>query len=193
MADDKRHPIQVVVRRTGLTADVLRAWERRYGAIVPNRSPSGRRLYSDDDIERLRLLKRASGGGRSIGQIASLPTARLATIVREDEAQEAKGGPADRASAEPRVEQYVGSAFAAVTDLDAAQLETVLSRATLALGAQDFLERVLAPVQERIGTGWRSGELSVAHEQWWPPRLEPTGRRRSSWPPRPGSGTISER
>jgi MerR family transcriptional regulator, light-induced transcriptional regulator len=50
------HPIQVVTRRTGVSADVLRVWEKRYAVVTPIRSASGRRLYSDADIERLRLL-----------------------------------------------------------------------------------------------------------------------------------------
>jgi DNA-binding transcriptional MerR regulator len=85
----KRHPIQVVVRRTGLTADVLRAWEKRYGVIEPGRSEGGRRLYSDRDIERLRLLRRATGAGRRISQIAGLATEELAALVKEDEREEA--------------------------------------------------------------------------------------------------------
>ena len=99
MSEGKRHPIQIVVRRTGLTADVLRAWERRYTAVEPARSSSGRRLYTDDDIERLRLLKRATDAGRSIGQVATLATDALTAMVRDDEAQEAE---APRAEARSR-------------------------------------------------------------------------------------------
>ena len=52
-----RHPIQVVSRRTGLSQDVIRVWERRYHAVTPERSPTNRRLYSDDDVRRLALLR----------------------------------------------------------------------------------------------------------------------------------------
>jgi hypothetical protein len=45
-----RHPIGVVSRRTGLGQDVIRAWERRYGAVVPQRTDTGRRLYTDEDV-----------------------------------------------------------------------------------------------------------------------------------------------
>jgi DNA-binding transcriptional MerR regulator len=64
----KRHPIQVVARRTGLSPDVLRVWEKRYQAVEPGRTKTGRRLYSDDDIERLRLLREATSRGRRIGE-----------------------------------------------------------------------------------------------------------------------------
>jgi DNA-binding transcriptional MerR regulator len=77
------HPIQVVTRRTGLSADVLRVWEKRYAAVTPARTASERRLYSEADVERLTLLAEATLTGRSIGQVATLSDASLATLVRE--------------------------------------------------------------------------------------------------------------
>ena len=68
-ADQQRHPIAVVAQRTGLSQDVLRVWERRYGAVTPSRSSSGLRVYSDADIERLILLRSATRAGRRIKMI----------------------------------------------------------------------------------------------------------------------------
>src|SRR5437763_2813551 len=79
------HPIQVVTRRTGVSADVLRVWEKRYAVVTPVRSPSGRRLYSDADIERLRLMVQATRTGRTIGQVAALPTAAVMDLLDETE------------------------------------------------------------------------------------------------------------
>ena len=56
-------PLRVVARRAGLSADVLRAWERRYKAVVPVRTDTGRRMYSADDVERLVLLRRLTLAG----------------------------------------------------------------------------------------------------------------------------------
>jgi MerR HTH family regulatory protein/B12 binding domain len=53
-------PIRVVARRTGLTSHVIRVWEKRYGVVSPLRTPTNRRLYSDSDVERLQLLRRAT-------------------------------------------------------------------------------------------------------------------------------------
>src|SRR5512141_1849871 len=80
------HPIAVVAERTGLSQDVLRVWERRYDAVQPVRSPGGQRHYSDADIERLSLLRAATGAGRSIGQVARLPTEAIAALVADDAA-----------------------------------------------------------------------------------------------------------
>ena len=69
----------VVVRRTGLTPDVIRAWERRHGAVAPGRGAGGRRLYSEQEVERLALLKAVVDGGWTIGQVASRERRRAAS------------------------------------------------------------------------------------------------------------------
>ena len=81
-----RHPIAVVSERTGLSHDVLRIWERRYRAVTPTRTSGGERLYSDADVERLRLLDAAVAAGRRIGRVATLPTSDLAELVAGDRA-----------------------------------------------------------------------------------------------------------
>ena len=63
------HPITVVSERTGLSQDVLRVWERRYGAVQPVRGPGGQRLYTDADIARLRLLLPDRHGSILINEI----------------------------------------------------------------------------------------------------------------------------
>ena len=80
-----RHLIQVVGRRTGISSDVIRAWERRYGAVISQRTETNRRLYTDDDIEKLTLLKRATSAGRRIGDIARLSYDDLFELVMGDE------------------------------------------------------------------------------------------------------------
>ena len=77
---ETKHPIQIVSRRTGLSADVIRAWERRYKAVKPSRSANGRRLYSDNDLKKLMLLQRIISGGRRIGDIAKLNIKSLSDI-----------------------------------------------------------------------------------------------------------------
>jgi DNA-binding transcriptional MerR regulator len=82
---DPQHPIQVVARRTGLSADVIRAWERRYKAVTPQRAANSRRLYSDIDVEKLGLLRRATSAGRRIGDIANQTIDELYKLVENDD------------------------------------------------------------------------------------------------------------
>jgi DNA-binding transcriptional MerR regulator/methylmalonyl-CoA mutase cobalamin-binding subunit len=160
----KRHPIQVVARRTGLSPDVLRAWEKRYAVVEPGRSAGGRRLYSDDDIERLRLLRRATRSGRRISQVASLGIEELAALVREDEREEAEVKPEEVLGETTAAETYLKASLAAVERLDARELETVLTRALVTLSAATVIQRISAPLMRRLGELWRAGELVPAHE-----------------------------
>jgi len=71
------YKIGAVSKITGIGTETLRAWERRYQAVVPSRSESGDRIYSGEDLSRLFLLKNLSDAGNSIGTIAQLPLHEL--------------------------------------------------------------------------------------------------------------------
>lgn len=81
----ERFGIGAVVARTGLTAQGIRMWEKRYDAVVPLRSETNRRLYSREDMARLVLMKQLTDAGHGIGRIANLGLeqleARLAELV----------------------------------------------------------------------------------------------------------------
>lgn len=161
-AGDPRHPMGVVMQRTGLTSDVVRAWERRYGVVSPKRSKGGHRLYSDADVERLRVLHRLTLGGRQIGRLAGLSDEQLADLLVEDEAA---GATAPR---RPEVPELTASlleeALELVRDLDGEGLDRVLRRAVLTLSTTAFLDGLLGPLLERIGRAWEDGTLTPAHE-----------------------------
>ncbi len=158
----KTHPIAVVAGRTGLTQDVLRVWERRYGAVKPVRGAGGQRSYTDADIERLRLLHAATRAGRSIGQIAQLADDVLAQMVEEDEAEQpARGAPL---TVERAHTDLVDTGLVLTRALESAQLEAHLRRAAALHGVLEFLEHVAAPLLRRVGDEWHAGRLSPAQE-----------------------------
>jgi len=158
-----RHPMRVVIQRTGLSADVLRAWERRYGVVAPDRSEGGQRLYSDDDVERLSLLRRATAAGRNISQISALPLPELEALVTEDEtlrASQEETPEGRRHAAHP----FQEAACRAVERLDVSDLEAQLRRAAMQLGSAVAIDEVIIPVLRDIGDRWHRGELNPAHE-----------------------------
>jgi MerR family transcriptional regulator, light-induced transcriptional regulator len=160
-----RHPIRVVAQRTALSAEVLRAWERRYGVVEPVRSETGQRLYTDADIERLRLLRLATQSGRAIGQVAELDATALEALVREDEVALASAWrPTSTMPASLSVSPHLEQAKAAVRALDGARLEASLTRTMVALSAERFLDDVVAPLLRFLGSGWAEGTLTIAHE-----------------------------
>jgi methylmalonyl-CoA mutase cobalamin-binding subunit len=161
--------MRVVTRRTGLSADLLRAWERRHEVVTPSRSPGGRRLYSDADIERLRLLYRATLAGRTIGQVAELPTHALAALVRQDAVADAPEdvAPHDRAhaalDAPALAADYLAGCVSAVERLDVTALDALLWRATVALPANVLFDTFVARLLDHAGTPWREGTLGPRH------------------------------
>ena len=158
------HPIAVVAQRTGLTQDVLRVWERRYGAVEPKRSPNGQRVYTDADLERLRLLHAATRAGRSIGQVARLSDKVLTSIVKQDAVARAVRV---SATAEPIDDTgLVNTALSLAQSLKSSQLGEHLRRASVILGLPEFLSRVAAPLLRRIGDEWHAGRFTPAQEHF---------------------------
>ena len=167
-----RYPVRLVALRTGLTPHVLRAWERRYGVVSPARTEGGQRLYTDLDIERLRLLRRLTHRGHAIRRVALLPIAELARLdeetgLVEEGAASADGArlasEADQADAES-VSAAIAAALQATRRLDGIELQAVLERAAVTLGVPVFIDEVVAPALERLGHAWAEGSVSVAQE-----------------------------
>ena len=162
--DPARHPIAVVAERTGLSQDLLRMWERRYAAVQPARTDGGERLYSDADVERLRLIDRAVAGGRRIGRVARLETPELAALVEADRA--ATTGRAPRAAATDREAsaELVDEAMAAIKALDWRALDELLRRSAAMHGTEGFIPRLVVPLLQRVGDEWHAGRLTIAEE-----------------------------
>ncbi len=159
-----RHPIGVVARRTGLRTDVLRAWERRYGAVSPFRSQTGRRLYSEEDLLKLRLLRQAVRAGRRISDVAALDIQALSKLVKEDlEAGEGTRGAGTEPLPPAPVELFRRCAEA-VEGLDQRGLESSLLEAEASLSKLQVRKRILVPLIQTIGDRWADGTLRIAHE-----------------------------
>lgn len=152
--------MRVVTRRTGLSPDVLRAWENRYHAVNPHRSDGGQRVYSDEDVDRLVLLRRVTALGRSIGQVAKLRTDQLRTLLMDDES--ALEAPDDDGAADAvRIE-----ATRLVEAFDADEMEKVLRRGALTLGVGALIDRVIVPMMDEIGDRRHQAGFSPAHDHF---------------------------
>ncbi|HEX5131424.1 MAG TPA: cobalamin-dependent protein [Candidatus Krumholzibacteria bacterium] len=162
---EPRHPIGVVSSRTGLPQDLIRAWERRYEAVKPGRGATGRRLYSDSDIEKLRLLRRAVAGGRRISDVVAYPIERLQRMVDEDRAQIVAGAPRPRIDATGAGAQaLLAEAIEALEAMDRHRIEQVLREAAVELSGPALRQEVIAPLLDTIGERWEDGSLRIMHE-----------------------------
>lgn len=159
-----RHSIGLVSRRTGLKPDVIRAWERRYGAVEPSRTSTNRRFYTDEQLERLILLREATLAGRQIGQVADLPTEELREMVAADQVAMGRFPKTLPLSEEGVAGKHLASCLAAVQRLDPQDLQFELERSTVKLSQPELLDEVLVPLIVKIGELWEQGRLRVAHE-----------------------------
>ncbi len=160
-----RHPIRVVTTRTGLSPDLLRAWERRYRVVIPSRSAGGQRLYSDADIDRLRLLHRATQAGRSISNVAQLSSESLDALVSDDSAPVLATAALATGTA-AIIETLTVAALEAITALDQLGFERLLRRAATHLSGPHLLDEFIAPLLWKIGHLWEVGRLSPVHEHF---------------------------
>lgn len=155
-----------VAQRTGLSPHVIRVWERRYGAVEPRRTPTNRRLYSDAEVGRLALLCAATRAGHSIGTIARLPDEQLRALAGWTLNGEGEAGQPDEGTVGPANGSYLAGAVAAVRQMDGRVLESVLRRASLELGTQGLLQKVVGPLTQTMGELWHQGELTAAQEHF---------------------------
>lgn len=160
MNDLATHPISIVAARTGLSRDVLRVWERRYGAVDPIRTPGGQRIYSDEHIRRFRLLAAATRHGRNIGQVAKLTTDELTRLVGDDDAAAPRTG----FDTDPSQAREVQSAMETIAALDGVALDEQCRRLVARQGLPWFLEQFVPGLMRSIGDKWMAGQLSIAHE-----------------------------
>jgi DNA-binding transcriptional MerR regulator/methylmalonyl-CoA mutase cobalamin-binding subunit len=165
-----RYPIKVVAKRTGLTPHVIRVWERRYQAVTPLRTETNRRLYSEEDIEHLRLLRQATLAGHGIGRIAAHSSEKLRELLADDAVYAAApGGPLSRllppreAATRP-VEYFVQQSVEAIEKLDERALERTLALADMELSQPVVMDEVIVPLMVKLGDWWREGAARAAHE-----------------------------
>jgi DNA-binding transcriptional MerR regulator len=143
------YSLGAVSRLTGLSSHVLRAWERRYGAVVPLRTPGGTRRYRESDVARLRKLRAAVAAGHSISEVANASDAELTHRL-------------GMAPALP--EPVLTPILDAVDRLDGAEAERLLGGQLAALGPTRFVRSVASPLLREIGERWAAGSMCIASE-----------------------------
>src|SRR5689334_9376140 len=134
-------------RRVGVSPELLRAWERRYGLLQPIRTDGGFRLYTDDDADRVERMKRALDDGLSAAEAA-----------RRAAAQER---PPERALDGAR-ERLVAAAHA----YDEGAVQTILDEALAGFSLEPVLQELILPALRDIGTDWEQGTLEIAQEHF---------------------------
>ena len=147
---------------TGIPIDTIRTWERRYGFPLPERKPSGHRVYRLDTVPRLRRAAQAIAQGHRAAEV----------VPASERALEALLNSLPPEALEPshyRAGELAGNTedlLEAVRRLDAERLKRLIHGTWARLGPLGFVEQCAAPFMGAVGSAWAGGELEVRHEHF---------------------------
>lgn len=144
--------IKAIASLTGLSTETLRAWERRYQAIIPGRNENGRRFYSQHDLDKLALLANLTRQGHAISKISNFSVEQLRKLLNASD----ENTDGQRVFAEQIVE--------ALLDYRIDRCEQLLKRALLANEPLAYLRDILTPALNHVGQLWHEEKLSIAQE-----------------------------
>jgi len=154
-------------KATGIAVETLRTWENRYGFPIPERKPSGHRVYPLSSVPRLRRIAEALALGHRAGQVVGATDKALDLLLASTSA----GAPAGRpAIGLPSAEDLPGL-LRLVRDFDADRLTRTLLGDWGRTTPVEFLESRIAPLVRAVGDGWESGELEIRHEHFLAERV----------------------
>ncbi|MDP1539742.1 MAG: MerR family transcriptional regulator [Moraxellaceae bacterium] len=146
-------PINAVERETGVSKELLRMWERRYGFPSPDRDEQGDRIYDMEQIGKLRLLRRLIDHGFRPGKIIKLPPAELERLIRSQGQSQL--------NIAPELEQEL---LELLKDRDVNQIRDYLSHQLIKMGLESFITEFLQHANFIVGDAWMRGVIEV-HEE----------------------------
>jgi MerR family transcriptional regulator, light-induced transcriptional regulator len=154
--------ISAVERDTGLSKDVLRVWERRYGFPNPERDGNGERLYPVAQVERLRSIKRLMDAGHRPGKLLALDERELDTLATRQV----------RAKVVDEVGELQRQILALLQRHDVIGLRQTLAQLLMKQGLQEFVAETIAPLNRAIGEAWMRGEMQVFQEHFYTEQVQ---------------------
>lgn len=153
--------LKSVLRLTGLNPDTIRAWEKRYVAVKPQRTATGRRMYTQQEVNRLKLLAELTASGHSISSVANLTDDKLVALLATNHS----GTPLIKSKQlDPQIPQVTEQLLEAVERFDLNSLEIHLSRAAYSMSSRDLLFHMIPQLMYKVGNKVIAGELSIAQE-----------------------------
>jgi DNA-binding transcriptional MerR regulator len=139
-------------RRTGVSAELLRAWERRYGLLHPTRTGGGFRLYSPADERRVALMRSHLKHGMSAAEAARVALTEADGGTRDDD--------------EPLLQSRAQELREALDDLDEGAAQSALDGVLAEFSTETVLTDLVLPYLHELGERWASGEASVGQEHF---------------------------
>lgn len=156
------YPIRAVAKLTGVPLDTIRAWERRYGAVTPQRSARGR-IYSEKEVQRLVLLRDAVARGHAIGKVADVADDDLRALLRRTD-NLVDGGVSGRRKVRAG-DSILGPLLKTIEAFDYVGADRELNRLSAAMAKpRDVVHEVALPLMRITGERWHEGRFTIAQE-----------------------------
>jgi len=159
------YTIKQASRLTGVSEASLRAWERRYGVVVPHRNESGYRVYDEEALAAVSTMRRLVDDGWSPAEAAQAVRGGTVPAVRDKAVRdEVVGRETSDAPQQPNAVTYMQMFLSSAAQMDTAGIEASLDGG-FALGSfEHVVDSWLFPTLEALGEGWARGEIDVAGE-----------------------------
>lgn len=156
-----RLPINAVERETGVSKELLRMWERRYHFPTPDRDDQGDRIYSLDQVNKLRLLRRLIDAGFRPGKIITMAVPDLENLLRSQNKTQT--------SISPEIEKEL---IEVMQSKDPHSIREYLSHQMIKLGLQTFIIEFLQHANFIIGEAWMQGIIEVHEEHLYTEQVQ---------------------
>jgi len=149
-------PIRTVSAVTGVNPITLRAWERRYNLIVPERTPKGHRLYTKEDIENIHRITTLLNQGIAISQVKPLlnqdqtPHATSSGVVSEDVWS-----------------KYTDMMLGSIYNFDESRLDNIYNDALSLYPVDIVSSRLINPLLQQLGNHWKESKTGIAEEHFF--------------------------
>jgi len=190
--------IAAVERDTRFSKDTLRVWERRYGFPVPLRDANDERVYPEEQVEKLRLLRRLVDNGHRPGKIVSKTFEELLALAEQGNARARadKSGANRTLAARPNAVEATRTIATFIDLLRTHQTDTLrqaMSTTLMRVGLRDFVIEIAAPMCHEVGEAWARGELQVFEEHLFTEQLTHLLRHTISTIPSPPESAAAPR
>ena len=160
-------PIRTLAERTGVAATTLRAWERRYGLLSPQRTPKGHRLYSENDVQLvmdvLELLKQ----GHAISEVAKRVKESDVIEFPRRESENAESDAQEEKYREDQWKVYVSHVLDAVEAFSQTRLDAAYNEASSLYPIDLVSKNLIEPALKQLGDRWSVRETGIAEEHFF--------------------------
>ena len=149
-----RYSIKDLEELSGIKAHTIRIWEKRYGIVLPERTHTNIRLYSDEDLKKLLNISILNKHGLKISHLSKLTQSELKEKVIHISRESSN------------VEIYIENLIISMLELDEWKFDKILSDSIIKIGFEETLVQLMHPFFEKIGLLWQTGSINPAQEHF---------------------------